>query len=238
VGWISRDPGGFAMGDANLYRFVGNGPTNWNDPTGLRKPPWWMSVVAGPPVALAYWAFVPTPPAPGTYPSEPFGFDQIPLAPKTEVEMQQMQNDPRFVVSKDPSWVVMVFHTGASASYRIRFVGATSGNQCTYNSSGQLITGGAAAGTPDLVQTAVAGHFVADVIPFLGLNWAVPANGWLAYHMAGWAPVNPPDAPVNNAGVPIAAPLLLSNPITGPAYAPWFYAGRVANSVYTNLFGP
>jgi RHS repeat-associated protein len=33
--WISRDPGGFAMGDANLYRFVGNGPTRATDPSGM-----------------------------------------------------------------------------------------------------------------------------------------------------------------------------------------------------------
>lgn len=33
--WISKDPIGFAAGDANLYRYVGNGPTNWFDPNGL-----------------------------------------------------------------------------------------------------------------------------------------------------------------------------------------------------------
>jgi hypothetical protein len=34
-GWISRDPGGFAMGDANLYRAMGNALTDGTDPTGL-----------------------------------------------------------------------------------------------------------------------------------------------------------------------------------------------------------
>ncbi|REJ67373.1 MAG: RHS repeat-associated core domain-containing protein [Planctomycetota bacterium] len=33
--WASEDPIGFAAGDANLYRYVGNGPTNGVDPTGL-----------------------------------------------------------------------------------------------------------------------------------------------------------------------------------------------------------
>jgi RHS repeat-associated protein len=33
--WISRDRGGFAMGDANLYRYVGNNSTTWIDPTGM-----------------------------------------------------------------------------------------------------------------------------------------------------------------------------------------------------------
>ncbi len=33
--WISKDPIGFEAGDANLYRYVGNGPTSATDPTGL-----------------------------------------------------------------------------------------------------------------------------------------------------------------------------------------------------------
>ena len=33
--WDSEDPAGFAAGDANLDRYVGNGPTRMTDPTGL-----------------------------------------------------------------------------------------------------------------------------------------------------------------------------------------------------------
>jgi RHS repeat-associated protein len=33
--WQSQDPLGFGAGDANLYRYVGNSPTNGADPTGL-----------------------------------------------------------------------------------------------------------------------------------------------------------------------------------------------------------
>jgi RHS repeat-associated protein len=36
--WTSQDPLGFAAGDSNLYRYVGNSPTNATDPSGLR---WW-----------------------------------------------------------------------------------------------------------------------------------------------------------------------------------------------------
>jgi RHS repeat-associated protein len=36
--FLSRDPMGFRAGDANLYRYVGNGPVNWTDPTGLMWP--------------------------------------------------------------------------------------------------------------------------------------------------------------------------------------------------------
>ena len=35
--WISQDPIGFAAGDANLYRYVGNGPTWKTDPSGLEE---------------------------------------------------------------------------------------------------------------------------------------------------------------------------------------------------------
>ena len=33
--WLSEDPTGLAGGDANLYRYCGNGPTDATDPTGL-----------------------------------------------------------------------------------------------------------------------------------------------------------------------------------------------------------
>ena len=35
---MGEDPIGFAGGDVNLSRYVGNGPTNWTDPSGLRAP--------------------------------------------------------------------------------------------------------------------------------------------------------------------------------------------------------
>jgi len=33
--WTTEDPIGFEAGDADLYRYVGNNPTNFTDPTGL-----------------------------------------------------------------------------------------------------------------------------------------------------------------------------------------------------------
>ena len=35
--WLSQDPLGFSAGDADLYRFVGNDPTGWTDPTGTES---------------------------------------------------------------------------------------------------------------------------------------------------------------------------------------------------------
>lgn len=40
--WLEQDPIGFDAGDMNLYRFVGNDPTNTVDPSGLqvqKRPP-------------------------------------------------------------------------------------------------------------------------------------------------------------------------------------------------------
>jgi RHS repeat-associated protein len=34
--FISEDPLGFGAGDTNIYRYVGNSPTNWRDPSGLK----------------------------------------------------------------------------------------------------------------------------------------------------------------------------------------------------------
>ena len=34
--WLEEDPDGFEAGDANLYRYVGNDPTNATDPSGLK----------------------------------------------------------------------------------------------------------------------------------------------------------------------------------------------------------
>ena len=33
--WLSQDPLGFAAGDGNLYRYVGNAPTRSGDPSRL-----------------------------------------------------------------------------------------------------------------------------------------------------------------------------------------------------------
>jgi uncharacterized protein RhaS with RHS repeats len=35
--WLSEDPLGFAPGDPNLYRYVGNSPTTLRDPSGLQQ---------------------------------------------------------------------------------------------------------------------------------------------------------------------------------------------------------
>jgi len=42
--WTAEDPIAFEGADANLYRYVGNHPTNATDPTGMAEktnPSWW-----------------------------------------------------------------------------------------------------------------------------------------------------------------------------------------------------
>src|SRR5262249_47125383 len=44
--WQSVDPIGFAAGDANLYGYIGNNPTNGTDPSG--RDPWdWTARLGG-----------------------------------------------------------------------------------------------------------------------------------------------------------------------------------------------
>ena len=42
--WTSQDPLGFAAGDANLYRYVGNGPTDAADPNRGGR---WLECTSG-----------------------------------------------------------------------------------------------------------------------------------------------------------------------------------------------
>src|SRR5262249_36575630 len=79
--FLTQDPVGFAAGDTNLYRYVGNEPTQAIDPTGKGQ----MTLGGGtlvfnPPSTLtAEWPF---PGMFGAYPSVFFGLS--PTAPKSE----------------------------------------------------------------------------------------------------------------------------------------------------------
>jgi RHS repeat-associated protein len=53
--WISEDPIGFAAGDANISRYVGNGPTNFTDPSGLAPDEPYGYTTFGSNAAYAAW---------------------------------------------------------------------------------------------------------------------------------------------------------------------------------------
>src|SRR5438105_2734661 len=80
--WISQDPIGFWGGDANLYRYVGNSPTRYSDPSGRIIPLFFLFGGA----AAAWWLLGPgagtsNSPAPGQEgfvpPPRPIGEDII-----------------------------------------------------------------------------------------------------------------------------------------------------------------
>jgi hypothetical protein len=106
------------------------------------------------------------------------------------------------------------YHIGAATGYRstsgyASVPGTNHGQQCCYDSAGLLITEGAGAGTPDIVQ-APAGKLAAITgtvtpgAPGLGAAWShywsdvVPFNdlGWEIYNRY-WVPNNGNNCPVN-----------------------------------------
>jgi RHS repeat-associated protein len=60
--WMSEDPIGFAAGDANVRRYVGNESVNAADPSGLV--PWRPGLLPGPSQPLSLWMTNPGSPAP------------------------------------------------------------------------------------------------------------------------------------------------------------------------------
>ena len=76
--WLNPDPSGFTAGDANLYRYTGNGPTNFTDPTGL-----WQRATGGPGLVAYPPDFVgPLPPGKAKWGTPEMPFDGLPHPPE------------------------------------------------------------------------------------------------------------------------------------------------------------
>nr|WP_250564781.1 RHS repeat-associated core domain-containing protein [Adonisia turfae] len=92
--FVSEDPLGFDAGDANLYRYVFNSPTNFTDPSGLFVPPPKPAAPSYRPISPAKPVTTPTgypiynPTAPLGSPSNPFVFPplDLPSTPQTAEE--------------------------------------------------------------------------------------------------------------------------------------------------------
>jgi RHS repeat-associated protein len=68
--WIRRDPGGFAMGDVNLFQFCNNAPTDATDASGLQPTPG----IPSPPAPTGSETITPNfVPDPGTDPRQQVG---------------------------------------------------------------------------------------------------------------------------------------------------------------------
>ncbi len=79
-------------------------------------------------------------------------------------------------------------HDGANLCMRSKPVAGGAGQQCCYDASGSLITGGSAAGTPDKVSpgTNVLRHYLNDVKPFKECQRA----GMVDEYLKAWPPNN------------------------------------------------
>jgi RHS repeat-associated protein len=210
--WIGQDPIGFDAGDSNLYRYVRNHPVVALDPSGKdelsdyvetqkRKYRQTDGKDIGRILALV-WKNLPADKrnlvAIVDLPSLPLSVHPGPI---NLTELEKLKKTPGIVIQADDPGNLIKYHPGAASGFRIydKKKDPAAGNQVTYDSKGNLITHGPAAGTPDLVSpvdlTKVLDHVLWDVEPF-------KAMGWAKYHKAGWAPVNDPKAPENWGELP------------------------------------
>ncbi|HVT29148.1 MAG TPA: RHS repeat-associated core domain-containing protein [Lacipirellulaceae bacterium] len=107
--FLSEDPTGFAGGDANLYRYAGNSPTNATDPTGLD--PFGDGFPEGPPYT-PYPIGVPPGPSgssqyrPGVPPKQlPPGTKPIDKCPETRDKVHDIKKRLRDEGVGPGSWV-------------------------------------------------------------------------------------------------------------------------------------
>ena len=109
--WFEEDPEGFDAGDANLFRYVGNDPTNETDPSGTQAarpapwgstaqpiPPWyrpWNRYSSGPPLSGGLGQAInsmPTPPL-AELPPIPENLRRPPATDRLQIDVVQA---PRF----------------------------------------------------------------------------------------------------------------------------------------------
>ncbi|HVA45187.1 MAG TPA: RHS repeat-associated core domain-containing protein [Pirellulales bacterium] len=178
-GFISRDPLGSMPPSPNLYAYAGDSPITRTDPSGLQYRP------GCPPPNLGSktdaqkckdWANSQASAGAGWLATLPNCPCTIPAA-----------GTPGWY---DPEEASQTFHPGANECVRsIPTVDGGPGQQCCYDAAGTLITGGAAAGTPDEVAPVgpidTLSHYFVDVVPFNWCNAAGMLNTYLT-----WRPPN------------------------------------------------
>jgi RHS repeat-associated protein len=172
--FIGEDPLGLGGADANLYRYVHNFVPNGIDPFGenlvipileKRQSDLAEARAIAEEIRTKYggWKNV------------------LPDCPCTEREAKR-SNDFR-----QEGFALAVFHPGASSAYRSqpreyrqkgRLI-TRPGQQCTYDSKGNLITSGPGAGTPDFSSPAdFLAHQSKDVWTWLVLGWREYSQTW------------------------------------------------------------
>jgi RHS repeat-associated protein len=78
--FVGEDPLGFGAGDANLYRYVFNSPTNYTDPSGMRNAPVRPPVRQAPPPSYGSGASGGSGSSSGTY--SPAIYADLPVRPR------------------------------------------------------------------------------------------------------------------------------------------------------------
>jgi RHS repeat-associated protein len=207
--WPSRDPIEEA-GGANLYLFVGNSPINAADPLGLYtiNNAWNSLISQGV-----------TPATPGYF--DPMTQQWIPA----QYSDQQLYNEWVALEQADAGWLSNIpdcpdkicvangqpqdcdngqwkslgaasqtFHPGASWCMRSD-TSSGPGQQCCYDSQGDLITSGLGAGTPDRQAASFwngifLNHYFHDVAPF-NIAWQLD-GGALGPNLSAYLAVRPP----------------------------------------------
>jgi RHS repeat-associated protein len=119
--WMQRDPIGQSAGDPNLYRFVGNNPVNFVDPTGLAGEPWyndnwrdWFDYTAWEASWQAYYAEL------GERMGEGYGAAAT-LDPERDARMDQLARErAQAAYNSDPLGVDLTGRLRGIAAARIR----------------------------------------------------------------------------------------------------------------------
>ena len=226
--WLSQDPIGVlwelrlaeqlvqfgrnASLHAFQYTYAKNNPSSVMDPSG------WIDIVPVIPMTPSG----PPPLSKRVYP-----------CPCTKDELLAIGGLQKITLRKCDDNTIREYHPGAANCWRLCDMARSTqaGNQCCYDDSGALITGGPGAGTPDLFSVAcninlAPSHLTHDVGPFKDFKRKYGSDfGWCIYHQAGWAPVYQPRCKKNELNHGICCgqnlgPGGMPNPVEPPPLPP------------------
>jgi RHS repeat-associated protein len=195
--WTRRDPLGYVDG-VDLYEFVTGNPLAAHDDTGLFivfpviNGPTILLINAASRIACCTWAV-------DEASNNQAWLSQLPNCPCTlgPGNTRPPGEEGKWFKPKDER----ATHPGSSVCMRSRPRGRlSSGQQCCYTDSGDLITDGPGAGTPDKYApvglTSITLHFTADVWPWLECS----AGNCLAAYLNARPPNDGNDCPRKSSG--------------------------------------
>jgi RHS repeat-associated protein len=224
--FISEDPIGFGAGDGNLTRYVKNSPINFTDPSGLRPmtvdpgdattnwtppltpkstiPPSKTSLIEEN-VDLVFGKLSDNPQKRASQIESylrrnPQWKKELPSCPCTEQQAEDEGFEAPFSTG-----AITQYHPGAYSEYRslpgefwLKGQLITKpAQQCTYDKSGNLLTHGAGAGTPDFYGTRNNLFQFSPLHLSIDVNWTF--NVWKDYQRYNqtWRPNNGNKCPLN-----------------------------------------